>query len=125
MQYFTFAKRIDTGFFSSAQMAQKGKILRGCDRKELARTKVRLQLILFFTITGAFLFRIFGGYLHVLTTQIYCLTGAIFSETRVTNIYLKLQCKNPPQVFFSLSATKFIRRIGRKLLPRVGNSGRF
>ena len=47
------------------------------------RKKVRLQLILFSKITGAFLFRIF---LHVLTTLIYCLTGAIISETHITNI---------------------------------------
>jgi hypothetical protein len=60
-------------------------------RKELAHTKVRLQLILFSKVTGAFLFRISGGFFHVPTTQIYCLTGAIISETHVTNIYLKLQ----------------------------------
>jgi hypothetical protein len=50
-------------------------------RKELAHTTVRLQLILFFTITRAFLFRTFGGFLHVPTTKVYCLTGAIISET--------------------------------------------
>ena len=52
-------------------------------RKELAQTTVRLQLILFSKITGAFLFRTFGGFLHVPTTQIYCLTGAIISETHI------------------------------------------
>ncbi len=58
-------------------------------RKELAHTMVR-QLILFSKITGALLFRTFGGFLHVPTTQIQCLTGAIISETRIiTNIYLK------------------------------------
>jgi hypothetical protein len=42
----------------------------------LAHTMIRLQLILFSKIAGAFLFRTFGGYLLVPTTQIYCLTGA-------------------------------------------------
>ncbi len=59
--------------------------------KGRAHTKVRLQLILFSKITGAFLFRIFGGFLHVPTKQIYCLTGAIINKTHVTNLYLKLQ----------------------------------
>jgi len=60
-------------------------------RKELAHTMVRLQLILFSNITGTFLFRTFGGFLHVptCTTQIYWLSGAIISETRITNIYFK------------------------------------
>jgi hypothetical protein len=52
-------------------------------RKELAHTTGRLQLILFPEITGEFLFRIFGGFLHVHTTQIYCLNGAIISETHI------------------------------------------
>jgi hypothetical protein len=39
-------------------------------QKELAHTTVRLQLILFSKITDAYLFRIFGGFLHVPTTQI-------------------------------------------------------
>jgi hypothetical protein len=52
-------------------------------RKDLAHTTVRLQLILFCKITGAFLFRTFGGLLHVPTTQIYCLNGAIISETHI------------------------------------------
>jgi hypothetical protein len=57
---------------------------RSCEgRKEFAHTTLRLQLILFSKKTGAFLFRIFGGFLHVLTTQIYCLTGAIISETHI------------------------------------------
>ncbi len=38
--------------------------------------------------TGSFLFRKSGGFLLVPTTQIYCLTGAILSETHITNIYL-------------------------------------
>jgi hypothetical protein len=42
-------------------------------RKELAHTTVRLQLILFSKITGAFLFRIFGGFLHVPTYYTYLL----------------------------------------------------
>ncbi len=54
-------------------------------RKELAQTMVRRQLILFSKITGAFLLRTFGRFLHVPTTQIYCLTGAIIIETRITN----------------------------------------
>ncbi len=53
-----------------------------------AHMTVRLQLILFSKVTGAFLFRTFGGFLHVPTTQIYCLTGAIVSETHITNIYV-------------------------------------
>jgi hypothetical protein len=52
-------------------------------RKELAHTMVKLLLILFSKITGAFMFRIFGGFLHTPTTQIYCLTGAIISETHI------------------------------------------
>jgi hypothetical protein len=48
---------------------------------------VILQLISFSKITGAFLFRTFGGFLHVPTTrtQIYCLTGAIIRETHNNN----------------------------------------
>jgi hypothetical protein len=46
---------------------------------------VRLQLILFSQRTGTFLFRTFGGFLLVPTTQIYCLTGAIISETPYNN----------------------------------------
>ena len=57
---------------------------------------VRLQLILFSKITGAFLFRTFGGFFHVPTLQIYCLTDAIISETRLTNIYLNIMY-DPPQ----------------------------
>jgi hypothetical protein len=53
--------------------------------KELSHTMVRLQLILFSKITGAFLFRTFGGFLYVPTKQICCLTGAIISEARMTN----------------------------------------
>jgi hypothetical protein len=48
--------------------------------KEPAHTTVRLQLILFSKITGAFLFR-------TPTTQIDCLTGAIISETHI-KIYI-------------------------------------
>jgi hypothetical protein len=57
-------------------------------RKELAHTTVRLQLILFYKITGAFWFRIFCGFLHVPTTQIYCLTGPIISETHIIITYI-------------------------------------
>jgi hypothetical protein len=49
-------------------------------RKELLHMTVRQQLNLFSKITGAFLFRKSGRFLHVPTTQIYCLTGAIISE---------------------------------------------
>jgi hypothetical protein len=45
---------------------------------------VRLQLNLFSKRTGAFLFRTFGGFLLVPTTQIYCRSGAV---THITNIY--------------------------------------
>ncbi len=46
------------------------KEIRDCEgRKELAHTTVRLQLILFSKITGAFLFRIFGGFLQVPVTH--------------------------------------------------------
>jgi hypothetical protein len=55
-------------------------------RKELARTTGRQQLILFSEIIGAFLFRIFCVFLHVHTTQIYCHTGAIISETHIIKI---------------------------------------
>ncbi len=48
---------------------------------------VRLRLTLFSIITGAFLFGTFGGFINVPTTQIYFLTGAIISETHITNIY--------------------------------------
>jgi hypothetical protein len=68
--------------------------------KELAHTAVRLRLILFSKVTGAFLFRTFGRFLHVPTTQIYCLTGAIFSETHITNTYiLKTTMNDLPQYF--------------------------
>jgi hypothetical protein len=53
---------------------------------------------LFSKITGAFLFRTFGGFLHVPTLQIFCLTGAIISETciSITNKYLNTM-QDPPQ----------------------------
>jgi hypothetical protein len=70
------------------------KKIRDCEgRKELAHTTVRLHLILFSKITGAFLFRIFGGFLHIPTTHIYCLTGAIISETHIIIITIH----NPPR----------------------------
>jgi hypothetical protein len=59
-------------------------------RKELAHTKVRLQLILFSKITGAFFSEQLVDLSTNLLTQIYCLTGAIVSETHITNIYFKL-----------------------------------
>ncbi len=59
--------------------------------KELAHTAVRLRLILISKETGAFYFQTCVGFLPVPTTQIYCLTGAIISETHITNIYLDLQ----------------------------------
>jgi hypothetical protein len=62
----------------------------------------RLQLILFSKITGAFLFRIFGGFLHVPTTQIYYLTGAIISETRITNIYLNNKTRSSTVMYSTL-----------------------
>ncbi len=49
---------------------------------------VGLQLILFSERTGAFLFRTFGGFLHVPTTQIYCLTGAILAWRDTYNEYV-------------------------------------
>ncbi len=49
---------------------------------------------LFPKITGAFLFRTFGGFFHLPTTQIYCLTGAIISEKRTTNTYLKYNAQS-------------------------------
>ncbi len=67
--------------------SQKRRCESYCEsRKELAHTMVRLQLILFSKRIGAFQFRTFGGFLHVPTTQIYCLTGAIISEKRTKNI---------------------------------------
>jgi hypothetical protein len=78
-------------------------------RKELAHTTVRLQLILFYKITGAFLFRIFGGFLHVPTTQIYCLTGPIISETHIIITYI-IWNDPPPALYF--------------LEPKEGGSGR-
>ncbi len=62
-------------------------------RKELAHTTVRLHLILFSKITGAFLFRIFGGFLHVTTTHIYCLIGAIIAHIIIITIH------NPPRSY--------------------------
>jgi hypothetical protein len=38
-------------------------------RKELVHKKARPQMILFSKVTGAFLFRIFGGFLRVPTTK--------------------------------------------------------
>ncbi len=60
-----------------------------------------LQLILFSEITVAFLFRIFGGFLHVHTTQIYCLTGAIISETHIIIITIYNTTRSPTRGNFS------------------------
>jgi hypothetical protein len=79
-------------------------------QKELAHTTVRLQLILFSKITGVFLFRKFGGFLHVPTTQIYCLTGAIISETHIIIITYIIRNDHPPALYF--------------LEPKEGRSGR-
>jgi hypothetical protein len=76
----------------------KSKIKPCESQKVLAHTTVRLQLILFSKITGAFLLQTFGGFLHVPTTQVLCLTGAIISETRIANIYLNIM-HAPPQPF--------------------------
>ncbi len=62
----------------------------------LTRQLDYVTIDLFSKIIGAFLFRIFGGFLHVPTAQIYCLTGAIIRETRMTNIYLDT-IHDPPQ----------------------------
>jgi hypothetical protein len=61
---------------------------------------VRRRLILFSKIPGAFLFRIFGGFLHVPSTQIYCLTGAIISETHIitTTIHNTKRSSTPSQI---------------------------
>jgi len=68
-------------------------------RKELVHTTVRLQLILFSKITGTFWFRIFGGFLHVPTTQIYCLTDAVISETHKIIITIHNTKCDPPQYY--------------------------
>jgi hypothetical protein len=62
---------------------------------------VRLQLILLSKITGAVLFRIFGGFLHVPTTQIYCLTGAIISETHKIIITIHNKTRSSTVLVFS------------------------
>jgi hypothetical protein len=36
------------------------------------------------------MFRIFGGFLHIPTTQIYCLTGVIISETHIIIIIITI-----------------------------------
>jgi hypothetical protein len=51
------------GSFTDMYYIPKRKPCEG--RKELAHTMVRLQLILFSKRTGAFLFRIFGGFIDV------------------------------------------------------------
>ncbi len=70
----------------------------------------RLQLILFSKITGAFLFRIFSGFLHVPTTEIYCLTSAIISETHI--IIIAIHNKTIPH------NTLFIAHKQKSLLPK-------
>jgi hypothetical protein len=69
-----------------------------------------LQLILFSKITAAFLFRTFGGFLHVPTTHIYCLTDAIISETRITNIFK----------YYVLSSTVMVLMLADPLQGQVG-----
>ncbi len=51
--------------------------------KELTYTTIKLQLVLFSKIIGAFSFRTVGGFLNESTTHIYCLNGAIISETHI------------------------------------------
>ncbi len=63
--------------------------------KNLHTRRLDNNMIAFSKITGVFLFRIFGGFLHVPTTQIYCLTGAIISEIHITYIFktpIKIKC---------------------------------
>ncbi len=79
-----------------------------------------LRLIYSPKITGAFLFRIFGGFFHVPTTQIYCLTGAIFSETCITNIYLNTM-HDLPQYF--ASGNKWQSIVGELTHITVGRAG--
>ncbi len=68
---------------------------------------VRLHLILFPKITGAFLFRIFGGFFHVPTTQIYCLTGAIISETHIIIITRHNTKRSSTIIYFLLKYSLF------------------
>ncbi len=55
----------------------------------------KLQLL----FSGTIWFRIFGGFLHVLTTQIYHLTGAIISETHKIIIPIHNTKCDPPQYY--------------------------
>ncbi len=55
------------------------------------------------------LFRTFGRFLHVPTTQIYCLTGDIISATNIT--YLKTLHDPPQLLFFILKYKKKISKI--------------
>jgi hypothetical protein len=48
-------------------------------------------------VTGAFLFRIFGGFLHVPATQICCLPGVIISETHIITTTIYTIRHDPPQ----------------------------
>jgi hypothetical protein len=53
------------------------------------------------------LFRTFGGFFHVPTTQIYCLTGAIISETHIMNIYLNTTTRYSTISYFLDNLLKF------------------
>ncbi len=67
------------------------------------RTCVRLQLILVSKITGAFVFRIFGGFLYLPTTQIHCLIGAIISETHIIIITIHHRTPFSTSPYFSVA----------------------
>jgi hypothetical protein len=82
--------------------------------KNLQTLMVRQQLISFSKRIGTFLFRTFGGFLHVPTTQIYYLIGAKISDTHITNVYLKLRI-DPPQY---LTKRKGVRIISIQYLSR-------
>jgi hypothetical protein len=82
----------DLGFHSLTGLYRVVLKIMYCEgQKELAHTIVRLQLILFTKITGAFLFRTFGGFL----------IGAIISVTRKTNINLKYNARSSTQYNFN------------------------
>ncbi len=53
------------------------------------------------------------------TTQIHCLTGAIISQTHISNIYLKLQLTNPPQTRFPIGFNKRAREKHSELLEYI------
>ncbi len=77
-------------------------------RKELAHTTVRLQLILFSKVAGAFSFQNIW-WISPHTYQIYCLSGTKISETHIIIIIMNNTTRSSAKLylFFGLDAAGF------------------